>query len=183
MAVLIGLIIAGTAHAQTVNYAYDSEGRLVSAATVGGLTTTYSYDANGNRTQKVIGTGGGTNPGGGNRAPTAVADSESWGVPISGGPGFPVSRGVMVLANDSDPDGDPLTITGVTTPTNGATASITSIGATQYVLVGNIGMSGTSLSYTISDGRGGTASAAITLSPYGYHPCPVGQICDGGGDN
>ena len=66
-------------------------------------------------------------------------------------------------ANDSDSDGDPLTITAIGTPAHG-TASILSNGtrvgytpATGYV-------GSDSLSYTISDGHGGTASADISIN-------------------
>lgn len=63
--------------------------------------------------------------------------------------------------NDVDPNGDPLLITGTTAPAHGtvtvnAGASLTYTPATDY--------SGTdSFTYSISDGRGGTASAAISV--------------------
>ncbi len=69
---------------------------------------------------------------------------------------------IEVLANDSDPDGDPLTVVSVTTPANGAAE----INADQTVTyTPNAGFSGTdSFGYTISDGREGTASATVTVT-------------------
>ncbi|PWB81758.1 MAG: hypothetical protein C3F08_01235, partial [Candidatus Methylomirabilota bacterium] len=72
------------------------------------------------------------------------------------------SVGIAVLGNDGDPDGDPLTITTVTQGTNGGTVAINGVTAT-YTPPAN--WSGTdSFTYTISDGRGGTASATVTVT-------------------
>src|SRR5258708_3017673 len=74
------------------------------------------------------------------------------------------------LANDSDPDGDALTIISVS-PTNGA-ASI--IGGTNVLFTPNASFTGTAtVGYTISDGGGGTASALITLSLTNPPPLPA----------
>lgn len=68
---------------------------------------------------------------------------------------------ISVLVNDTDPDGDPLTVTGVTTPANGSAS-------TDGSTVGyapNAGFIGTEMfGYTIEDGNGGTASAQITVN-------------------
>ena len=67
-----------------------------------------------------------------------------------------------VLANDSDKDGDPLTITSITQP---ATASI-SIGANGKTLLytpRDTCFVRETFTYTISDGKGGTATATVTL--------------------
>ncbi|HET7843836.1 MAG TPA: Ig-like domain-containing protein [Xanthomonadales bacterium] len=68
---------------------------------------------------------------------------------------------IAVLANDTDPDGDALSITSVTTPANGtAVATGTSIAYTPRA-----GFTGTdTFSYTVSDGRGGTATATVTVT-------------------
>ena len=68
---------------------------------------------------------------------------------------------IAVLANDTDPDGDPLSITSVTVPANGtAVVSGTSIAYTP-----SAGFQGTdTFSYTISDGRGGTATTTVTVT-------------------
>ena len=92
-------------------------------------------------------------------------------VPIaSNDNGFTVSNSNSIsiaastlLANDSDPDGDPLTITGVAGATNGTvafnsqTSTVTFTPTSGYIGPANF-------SYTISDGRGGTASAVVSLT-------------------
>ncbi|MDX8402749.1 MAG: tandem-95 repeat protein, partial [Mariprofundaceae bacterium] len=68
---------------------------------------------------------------------------------------------VNVLANDGDPDGDALTLQSVTQPANGA-ASIVG-GQVRYVPTA--GFTGTdTLSYTVSDGFGGTATGQVTVT-------------------
>ena len=87
-----------------------------------------------------------------NRPPTAVDDSvtTSFGQPVT----------IAVLANDSDPDGDPLSIAGVTQPAGGSVA----IEGGALVFTPLPGFSGTTrFTYTIDDGRGGTAGAAVTV--------------------
>ncbi|HEY4308594.1 MAG TPA: cellulose binding domain-containing protein [Pirellulales bacterium] len=69
---------------------------------------------------------------------------------------------VNVLANDTDPDGDPLTVTAVTKPSHGTTL-LNSNGTVTYTpTTGYLGTD--SFSYTVSDGRGGTGSAIVTLT-------------------
>jgi hypothetical protein len=86
-------------------------------------------------------------------APTATNDSASTS------PSTPVT--IDVLANDSDSDGDTLTIIGSTTPAHG-TASCT---ATQCQYTPADGFTGTdSFQYTISDGHGGVATATVTVT-------------------
>jgi YD repeat-containing protein len=87
-----------------------------------------------------------------NSAVTANDDSSSGGI----------TQTVAVLANDSDALSYPLTVTSVTTPTNGATATIVS-GTT--VRVGNMGIAGyTEFQYTVSDGHGGVATANVSAT-------------------
>jgi uncharacterized repeat protein (TIGR01451 family) len=85
-----------------------------------------------------------------NRPPVANNDtaSSALGVPVT----------VPVLANDSDPDGDPLTIVSVS-PTNGTAV----ISGTNVVFTPTTNLTGT-VSYTITDGFGGTNSALVTIS-------------------
>ncbi|MCK1307185.1 MULTISPECIES: DUF4082 domain-containing protein [unclassified Bradyrhizobium] len=97
-------------------------------------------------------TGGGTD-----RPPVAVNDS-----------GFTTTQNTALnipasalLANDSDPDGDPLTITGVSSPANG-TATFSANTVTFTPTTGYIGPA--SFTYAISDGRGGTAGASVSLT-------------------
>ena len=73
-----------------------------------------------------------------------------------------------MLANDSDPDGDPLTIIGVTAPASG---SVVANGAS-ITYTPAAGFAGTDrFTYTIDDGRGGTATANVTVT---VNPPPNG---------
>ena len=64
------------------------------------------------------------------------------------------------LRNDSDPDGNPLTIISVTQPSSGR-VSITSNGRELY-LVPNSGTGNRSFTYVISDNNGGIAQATVS---------------------
>lgn len=68
---------------------------------------------------------------------------------------------VDVLANDSDPDGDELILDAVSQPANG-TAVIAGASITYTPDEGSWGVD--SFTYTISDGRGGTAQATVTVT-------------------
>ena len=70
---------------------------------------------------------------------------------------------IDVLANDSDPDGDALTIISVTDLTEFGSAVITPDNMILYTPMPNW-WGGDQLNYTISDGFGGEATATITLS-------------------
>jgi hypothetical protein len=88
-----------------------------------------------------------------NRPPVAVADAAitSAGVPVI----------VAVLANDSDPDGNPISVTAVT---SGAGGTVTNNG-TSVTYAPAAGFTGPdAFAYTISDGAGGTASAPVTVT-------------------
>ncbi len=81
---------------------------------------------------------------------------------------------IDVLANDSDPDGDPLTIVSVTIPVNGGSAVISGNTVAYTPPTGFFGSD--RLGYTISDGRGGTASAMVTINivaPINHPPVAV----------
>ncbi|MBV2360821.1 tandem-95 repeat protein, partial [Thalassococcus sp. CAU 1522] len=90
-------------------------------------------------------------------APVAAddADSTEQGTPVV----------IDVLGNDSDPDGDPLTVVSNTDGANGS-ASINPDGTITYTP--NAGFSGTdTFEYTISDGNGGTDTATVTVTVEG----------------
>lgn len=69
---------------------------------------------------------------------------------------------IPVLANDSDPDGDALTIIDVTAPTYGR-AYIVDGGQQIYYRARRGSISSDSFVYTIDDGHGATASATVTV--------------------
>ncbi|HNN48385.1 MAG TPA: Ig-like domain-containing protein, partial [Marmoricola sp.] len=68
---------------------------------------------------------------------------------------------INVLANDSDPDGDNLTITGSTAASNG-TASCNDTECTYTPAPGFFGSD--SFTYTVSDGRGDIRSATVSIT-------------------
>ncbi len=90
-----------------------------------------------------------------NRGPAAVNDAYTieCNAPVT----------FNVLANDSDPDGDALTITGVSTPGKGA-ASI-SAGRVVYTPAASTCTGAVdSFTYTINDGKGGTSTATVAVT-------------------
>ena len=69
---------------------------------------------------------------------------------------------IAVLTNDSDPDGDPLTVAGVSEPAHG-TAVLTETGAVRYTPEPNFnGTDG--FTYEVGDGSGLTAQAAVDVT-------------------
>ncbi|MFF5079467.1 beta strand repeat-containing protein [Actinoplanes sp. NPDC000266] len=87
------------------------------------------------------------------------------GVPVAKPDPVTVPAGTVatidVLANDSDPNGDPLTVTVDVAPGHG-TATVNSDGTITYTPAD--GYRGTdSFHYTVTDGKGGTAGATVTL--------------------
>lgn len=91
-----------------------------------------------------------------NAAPIAVNDSASTSTAT------PVT--INVLANDSDPEGDELTLVSTSTPGNGTAV----VSGNQVVYTPNAGFSGNdSFTYTIRDSFGATASATVTVSVQG----------------
>ncbi len=89
-----------------------------------------------------------------NNAPTPMDDSattsEETAVPIA------------VLSNDSDPDGDTLTVASVTPPTNGSVL-INVDQTVSYTPASNFNGSD-SFTYTVIDGQGGSATATVTVT-------------------
>lgn len=106
--------------------------------------------------------------GAGNDAPTAVDDTLTTDEDT---PGM-----VNVLANDSDPEAQPLTVTGVTTPGHG-TAVNNGDGTVTYTPAANYNGADT-FSYTISDGHGGTdtADVSVTVTPVNDPPQPFDSL-------
>ncbi|MEP3225399.1 MAG: Ig-like domain-containing protein [Parasphingorhabdus sp.] len=77
---------------------------------------------------------------------------------------------IPVLANDSDVDGDPLTVTAATAP-NG-TVVINPDGTVTYTPDPDFNGTDT-IAYTISDGQGGTATAIVTVTVNPVNDPPV----------
>src|SRR5690606_20189388 len=68
---------------------------------------------------------------------------------------------IDVLANDFDPEGDPLTIISVGTP---ATGTAVIAGNEILYTAGSTFPGNDAFTYTISDGNGGTASATVRVT-------------------
>ncbi|WP_051515837.1 Ig-like domain-containing protein [Candidatus Blastococcus massiliensis] len=99
-----------------------------------------------------------------NQAPVAVddvADVDSIGI----------DRVIPALANDTDPDGDPLTYTAV----GPAAKGVASIDAGRLLYRPFMFGTGTdSFTYTVSDGQGNTATATVTVTLWARLPAPTG---------
>jgi hypothetical protein len=82
------------------------------------------------------------------------------------------SVSINVRGNDTDPDNDPLTIVGVTAPTNGGAAAINVVDGTITFTATSPTFLGTStFSYTISDGLAtSTAAVTVTITPSNAPP-------------
>jgi uncharacterized repeat protein (TIGR01451 family) len=88
-----------------------------------------------------------------NRAPDAVDDTATTN--------RATPAAFNVLSNDTDPEGDTLTVTGVSQPTNG-TASFTANGSVTYTPGANfVGLD--TFTYTISDGNGNNDTATVRV--------------------
>ncbi len=75
---------------------------------------------------------------------------------------LPISA-AFLLANDTDADGDALTMLGASNPTNGTIAFDPDSGLATFTP--NAGFEGDAgFTYTVSDGRGGTSAAAVAVS-------------------
>ena len=88
-----------------------------------------------------------------NPAPVAVTEGTStpYNTPVN----------VDLLHNDSDPDGDPLTVTAATVPSAQGTVAFD---GTNWVFSPSVSFKGTAtITYSISDGEGGTATSTHTV--------------------
>jgi hypothetical protein len=99
-----------------------------------------------------------------NRRPVATADSAST---FKG-----IATTIAVLSNDTDPDGNTLTVTAVSKPGHG-TASINAGKTVTYTPLAGYG-GADSFTYTVSDGHGGTATAKVTITIASHF---VGDAC------
>jgi len=81
---------------------------------------------------------------------------------------------IDVLANDSDTESDPLTVTSVSAPSNG-TAVINADGTITYTPAANFNGSD-SLTYQVSDGNGGAATATVNITVNPVNDAPVVSV-------
>ncbi|MBI3673274.1 MAG: tandem-95 repeat protein, partial [Rhizobiales bacterium] len=101
--------------------------------------------------------------GGSNTAPVAAADS------VTINEDTPTT--IAVLGNDSDANGDPLTVTGTSLPGHGSVA-INVDGTLTYTPTANYN-GADSFTYTISDGHGGTSTATVSVGITPVNDVPV----------
>ena len=100
-----------------------------------------------------------------NQPPTANADTAT--LP------FDTALDIAVLANDTDPNNDALTVSGVTAPAHG-TATVLPSGDIHYApTAGYIGAD--SFTYTANDGHGGTSTATVTIAVIDQSPVANGD--------
>ncbi|MDD2989865.1 MAG: retention module-containing protein, partial [Zoogloea sp.] len=79
---------------------------------------------------------------------------------------------VNVLGNDSDPDGDPLSVTGATVDPAKGTVSVNPDGTLTFTPAANIN-GPVVVTYTIADGNGGTATSTVTIDVTPQNDAPV----------
>src|SRR5580704_3742598 len=84
-------------------------------------------------------------------------------MPMAPAPSFPPTASAPpLLVNDTDPNGLPLSIAGVSNPSNGTVTYNSSTQTVSFVpTTGYLGPAG--FTYTITDGQGDTASANVAL--------------------
>ena len=103
-----------------------------------------------------------------NDTPDAVDDAASGS---EGGSISVLSGGATsVLVNDSDADGNPLTVSSFTQPANG-TVTVNPDGSFSYTHDGGESTSD-SFTYTVSDGQGGSDTATVNLTISGVNDVP-----------
>lgn len=158
---------ASSARQITTSYAYDAQGQVTAVARPNN-TLAYQYDAAANRTQLTVTPAGqglaaaspdsasrdaGETP---NGAPVAVPDV------VTAHPGETIL--IAALANDSDPNGDPLTITFVGSNTAASVSLAEDDKQIRFDTPANARPGATiTLTYTIWDGRGGTAFSTVRV--------------------
>ena len=146
------------AHAD-VTYTYDGLGRVTSITYDDGRRVTYNYDPSGNRTSHFVEV---VTPPPANLPPVAVNDA------------FTVDQSSSYIRildpriNDSDANGDLLTITAKTNGTLGNVVIGSGGTSLTYSFTGTPPAAGASTSdsftYTISDGNGGLATATVAAT-------------------
>ncbi|TBE59976.1 DUF4082 domain-containing protein (plasmid) [Rhizobium beringeri] len=143
-----------TSGALTAPSSAASGGNGLYAYGSGSLFPTASYNASNYWVDVLYQQGGAQNA-----VPVAANDSG-----LSTNTGTPITiQASVLLANDTDADGDPLVITGVSGAVNGSVAY--NAQAQTVTFTPTAGYSGpASFSYAIADGKGGTASAQVALA-------------------
>ncbi|MEE9296326.1 MAG: tandem-95 repeat protein [Phycisphaerae bacterium] len=154
------ITVDGGQHTDTIDLSgYNNSQITDDASTItvdmgGGQSFTINYS----NIENITTAEGTYSPGGvpaGNQAPDAVDDA------ISTNEDAAVTTG-NVLANDSDPDGDTLSIDSFTPPGNG---TVIDNGDGTFTYTPNNGFTGSdSFTYTVTDGKGGSDTATVNVT-------------------
>ncbi|WEJ59332.1 DUF4082 domain-containing protein [Devosia sp. FJ2-5-3] len=155
------LVISGVSNAVNGTAVFNAQTNSVVFTPTTGYSgaASFVYSISDGRGGTASATVGLTVSAGANRPPVATNDT---GIGVRRNEAVQITA-ASLLANDSDPDGDALTITGV----NGATNGTVSFDATSNVITftPTTGYTGAaSFTYSVADGRGGTASAGVSLA-------------------
>ena len=168
-----------------VKYKYDPQGRLIEVEYVcKGATIKYTIDKADNRSQKEItgtltgtctnSTDGSDNPppSGGPSAPTAQTIPSKPALPVNLPPVAVNDTGTVVdvfdtaqvyaLNNDSDPEGDTMSITAVTSCGSGCTASFAIYNDLYVVELYSTVIGLKTTTYTVEDGKGNGSTADVS---------------------
>lgn len=135
------------------SFTYDALGRLVEVEKISSGLTTYEYDDAGNRT--LVSSGEGQQET--NEAPVATADH----VVITSAA---TARVVNLTSNDTDPDGDALTISSINNSDGRFTVTKTSDSSVQIAVGAAFSDFTSGFYYTISDGNGNSHTGNVTLN-------------------
>ncbi len=154
-------VLAGSALAGAT-YSYDSLGRIISVRYDDGKQIVYKYDAAGNRTQHIVSA---TTV---NRKPVTAGDAVT----------LTEDQNSLTLnprTNDSDPDGNPLTLFSVGNGVYGTAAL--SGGNTTVTYSSTYKRNATDkVVYTITDGQGMDASGEVTVTLANLDPVAVNDV-------
>lgn len=169
IALFLFTIFAATGASSTsvsVAYVYDRLGRLQSATYGDGTVIVYCYDWNGNRNQYTVST------------TLTACSTNHWPVAVPDNATTVLSTAVTFdpRVNDTDADGDALTITAKTDGAHGTVAINSGTSVTYTPTTGYVGSD--TFTYTIDDGHGGTAvgtdtvvvTAGVTPNPIMWDP-------------
>jgi hypothetical protein len=159
---------------QTLTIAAVTQGTKGSVAINGGTTVTYTPNLNQNGSDSFTYTisdgNGGTDTAAVSMTITPVNDAPD-AVNDSATTDEDTAITVAVRSNDTDVEGNTLTITGVTQGSNG---SVAINGGTSVTYTPNANFNGSdSFTYTISDGNGGTDTATVSMTVSGTQDPPV----------
>ncbi|MFK8111487.1 MAG: Ig-like domain-containing protein [Rubripirellula sp.] len=169
-AVTLSLLTLNTGGAADT-FVVTTNGTLGSA-TITGSTLSYTPNADANGNDSIVYTA--TNAGGSDTGTISLTITAVNDDPVAGADNFSTQEGValvittaQLLSNDTDVDGDNLTVSAVGNPTNAG--STTSLSGSNVTYTPAAGITSDSFQYTVSDGNGGTdtATVSITVTPDG----------------